>query len=115
SPEAIAGFQRELAAMGYRFQFITLAGWHLVNFHSFQLARAYRQNGMSGYVDLQAAEFAAEADGYTATRHQREAGTSYFDQVLLTVTAGSASTTALAGSTEAEQFQPAALGVSAAD
>ncbi len=100
----IAKFQRELAAMGYRFQFITLAGWHLVNLHTFELASAYRDEGMPAYVRLQEREFAREADGYTATKHQREAGTGYFDDLLLAVTGGSTSTSALAGSTEAEQF-----------
>jgi isocitrate lyase len=103
----IATFQRELAAMGYRFQFITLAGWHLLNLHTFELASAYRDEGMPAYVRLQEREFAREADGYTATRHQREAGTGYFDEVLLAVTGGSTSTAALAGSTEAEQFETA--------
>jgi isocitrate lyase len=103
----IARFQRELAAMGYKFQFITLAGWHTLNYHTFQLAHDYAQRGMPAYVDLQGREFAAEAQGYTATRHLREAGTSYFDQVLTAVTNGQASTAALAGSTEAEQFQTA--------
>jgi isocitrate lyase len=101
----IARFQRELGAMGYKFQFITLAGWHAINYHTFQLAHDYAERGMSAYVELQGREFAAEAQGYTATRHQREAGTSYFDQVLTAVTGGQASTAALAGSTEAEQFQ----------
>ncbi|HEX6535354.1 MAG TPA: isocitrate lyase [Gemmatimonadaceae bacterium] len=105
--EAIAGFQRELAAMDYRFQFITLAGWHLINYHTFDLARHYREEGMSAYVRIQEAEFAREADGYTATKHQREAGTGYFDRVLMAVTGGQASTGALAGSTEAEQFETA--------
>jgi isocitrate lyase len=100
----IATFQRELAAMGYRFQFITLAGWHLLNLHTFELASAYRDEGMPAYVRLQEREFALEAEGYTATRHQREAGTGYFDEVLLAVTGGNTSTAALAGSTEAEQF-----------
>ncbi|HEX6057582.1 MAG TPA: isocitrate lyase [Gemmatimonadaceae bacterium] len=104
----IAKFQRELAAMGYRFQFITLAGWHLVNLHTFELASAYRDEGMPAYVRLQEREFALEAEGYTATRHQREAGTGYFDDLLLAVTGGSTSTSALAGSTEAEQFHDAA-------
>src|SRR5579859_4364265 len=108
-PETTARFQTELAAMGYKFQFITLAGWHVLNYHTFRLAREYNERGMSGYVDLQEAEFAAEAEGYTATKHQQEAGTSYFDRVLLTVTSGTASTTALAGSTEAEQFHAPAL------
>jgi isocitrate lyase len=110
----IAKFQRELAAMGYRFQFITLAGWHLVNLHTFELASAYRDEGMPAYVRLQAREFALESEGYTATRHQREAGTGYFDDLLLAVTGGSSSTSALAGSTEAEQFHDAAPAPAAA-
>ena len=100
----IATFQEQLADMGYRFQFITLAGWHGINYHTFNLASGYRERGMSAYVELQEGEFAAEANGYTATKHQREAGTSYFDEVLLTVTEGQASTAALSGSTEAAQF-----------
>lgn len=100
----IARFQRELGAMGYRFQFITLAGWHLVNYHTFDLARRYAREGMPAYVELQEQEFAREAEGYTATRHQREAGTGYFDQVLLALTGGEAATAAWSGSTEAEQF-----------
>jgi isocitrate lyase len=103
----ISTFQRELAAMGYKFQFITLAGWHLINLHTFELARAYAEDGMPAYVRVQQEEFAREADGYTATKHQREAGTGYFDRVLMTVTRGEASTAALAGSTEAEQFHAA--------
>jgi malate synthase A len=102
----IARFQRELGAMGYKFQFITLAGWHLINLETFELARAYRDEGMPAYVRVQEREFARERDGYTATKHQREAGTGYFDQVLQVVTAGQASTAALTGSTEAEQFHP---------
>ena len=82
----IAKFQRELAAMGYAFQFITLAGWHLVNLHTFELAKAYAADGMPAYVRLQAKEFARERDGYTGTQHQRESGTGYFDQVLTTIT-----------------------------
>ncbi|AEB11964.1 isocitrate lyase [Marinithermus hydrothermalis] len=100
----IARFQKELGAMGYKFQFITLAGWHLLNYHTFDLARRYKREGMPAYVALQQAEFAAEEAGYTATRHQREVGTGYFDQVLLTITGGQAATAALVGSTEAEQF-----------
>ncbi|MDQ7029028.1 MAG: isocitrate lyase [Ardenticatenia bacterium] len=103
-PDTIATFQRELAAMGYKFQFITLAGWHLLNFYTFDLARKYREQGMSAYVELQQREFAAEQEGYTATRHQREVGVGYFDEVLLTITGGMASTSAFEGSTEAEQF-----------
>ena len=105
----IASFQEQLADMGYRFQFITLAGWHGINYHTFNLASGYRDRGMAAYVELQEGEFEAEAEGYTATKHQREAGTSYFDEVLLTVTEGQSATTALSGSTEAAQFdaQPA--------
>ncbi|HET7584689.1 MAG TPA: isocitrate lyase [Gemmatimonadaceae bacterium] len=101
----IAKFQRELGAMGYRFQFITLAGWHLLNLETFTLARAYAERGMPAYVELQQEEFSREREGYTATKHQREAGTGYFDRVLLTVSNGQASTAALEGSTEAEQFE----------
>ena len=106
----IATFQEELARMGYRFQFITLAGWHLLGLHTFELARAYRDEGMPAYVRLQEREFAREADGYTATRHQREVGAGYFDRVLAAVSGGEASTSALAGSTEAAQFKGAAAG-----
>jgi isocitrate lyase len=105
---SIATFQRELGALGYKFQFITLAGWHLINYHTFDLAQAYRDEGMPAYVRIQEQEFAREAQGYTATKHQREAGTGYFDRVLLAVTGGQASTAALSGSTEEEQFTPAA-------
>jgi len=100
----IARFQRELGAMGYRFQFITLAGWHLINLETFKLARAYAAEGMPAYVRLQEEEFALEEAGYTAARHQREVGTAYFDLVLQTLSGGEASTAALTGSTEAEQF-----------
>jgi isocitrate lyase len=100
----IARFQDELGAMGYAFQFITLAGWHLINLHTFDLARAYREEGMPAYVRLQHEEFVREAEGYTAAKHQREAGTGYFDQVLMALTGGTASTAALTGSTEAAQF-----------
>ena len=102
--ETTARFQRELGAMGYKFQFITLAGWHLINLHTFELARAYGGEGMPAYVRLQQQEFAREADGYTAAKHQREAGTGYFDQVLLALTRGEAATAALEGSTESAQF-----------
>ena len=101
----IAKFQRELGAMGYKFQFITLAGWHLLNLHSFELAQGYMADGMTSYVKIQEEEFAQEKNGYTATRHQREVGTGYFDNVLMTITGGQSSTTALAGSTEEEQFE----------
>ena len=102
---AIARFQRELAALGYRFQFITLAGFHALNFSMFQLARAYKAQQMSAYVALQQAELAAEREGYTATKHQREVGAGYFDAVTQTVTGGSSVLSALAGSTEVQQFQ----------
>ncbi|MFY9988119.1 MAG: isocitrate lyase [Chthoniobacterales bacterium] len=101
---AIARFQRELGAMGYKFQFITLAGFHALNYSMFTLARGYRERGMAAYAELQEAEFAAEADGYTATRHQREVGTAYFDEVSQVISEGESSTTALHGSTELEQF-----------
>src|ERR1700758_530748 len=96
----IAKFQRELGAMGYRFQFITLAGFHALNYSMFKLARSYKERGMSASADLQESEFAAEADGYTATRHQREVGTAYFDEVSRVISEGDSSTTALHGSTE---------------
>ncbi|MFF0964700.1 isocitrate lyase [Streptomyces sp. NPDC003703] len=101
--DRIAKFQRELGAMGYRFQFITLAGFHSLNHGMFDLARGYAEHGMTAYVDLQEREFAAQADGFTAVRHQREVGTGYFDLVSTAVNPAS-STTALAGSTEEEQF-----------
>jgi isocitrate lyase len=104
----IAKFQRELGAMGYKFQFITLAGFHQLNFGMFELARGYRDRQMAAYSELQEAEFSAEAAGYTATRHQREVGTGYFDAVSLTITGGACSTTAMAESTEAAQFTKAA-------
>jgi isocitrate lyase len=100
----IAKFQRELGAMGYKFQFVTLAGFHALNLAMFELARGYGERGMSAYAELQQAEFAAETHGYTATRHQREVGTGYFDQVMQVVAGGSASTLALGGSTEKAQF-----------
>ncbi len=104
SDEEIARFQQELGALGYRFQFITLAGFHALNHGMFELADAYRGEGMTAYARLQEAEFGAEARGYTATRHQREVGTGYFDAVSETLSAGLASTLALTGSTEASQF-----------
>jgi isocitrate lyase len=103
----IAKFQRELGAMGYKFQFVTLAGFHQLNHGMFELALDYRDRGMAAYSKLQEAEFASEKDGYTATRHQREVGTGYFDSVLQTITGGLASTTALAESTETAQFAAA--------
>ena len=104
SDEDIATFQEQLGAMGYKFQFITLAGFHSLNYSMFELARDYRARGMAAYSELQQAEFAAEKYGYTATKHQREVGAGYFDEVAQVVAGGTASTTALTGSTEEEQF-----------
>ncbi len=101
----IASFQREIGAMGYKFQFVTLAGFHQLNYGMFELARGYKERGMAAYSELQQAEFASEANGYTATRHQREVGTGYFDLVAQAVAGGESSTTALAESTEAAQFK----------
>ncbi len=100
----IAAFQSELNAMGYKFQFVTLAGFHSLNYGFFSLAHDFKERGMTAYAEFQAKEFAGESIGYTATRHQREVGTGYFDEVASVVGEGSVSTTALAGSTEAEQF-----------
>ena len=100
----IANFQRELGAMGYKFQFVTLAGFHSLNHGMFELASGYRDRGMAAYSELQQAEFASEAFGYTATRHQREVGTGYFDAIATAISAGQASTVALSESTEAAQF-----------
>jgi isocitrate lyase len=102
--KVIAKFQRELSAMGYRFQFITLAGFHALNYSMFELAYDYKERNMSAYVALQQAEFAAEPRGYTATKHQREVGASYFDQVTRVVSGDATSTTAMTGSTELQQF-----------
>jgi isocitrate lyase len=104
SDPQIATFQRDLASLGYRFQFITLAGFHSLNASMFELAQGYRDEAMTAYVRLQEREFELEADGYTATRHQREVGAGYFDQVLQVITGGAASTLALHGSTEEDQF-----------
>src|SRR6185437_4228439 len=104
APEVIENFQRELGAMGYAFQFVTLAGFHSLNLGMFELARRYRSEGMQAYADLQEEEFAAESHGYTATRHQREVGTGYFDDVMQVVSGGTSSTLALHGSTESAQF-----------
>src|SRR4030095_15863111 len=101
---SIAKFQRELGAMGYKFQFVTLAGFHALNYSMFQLARGYRDRGMEAYAELQEAEFAAEKHGYSATKHQHEVGTGYFDDVAQVIAAGLSSTTALRGATEREQF-----------
>lgn len=102
--DTIAKFQRELGAMGYKFQFVTLAGFHALNYSMFTLAQDYRDNGMAAYAKLQEAEFASEKDGYTATKHQREVGAGYFDEVAVVVSGGQSSTTALTGSTEEAQF-----------
>jgi len=104
SDAAIAGFQRDLAALGYRFQFITLAGFHALNLSMFELASGYRDDAMTAYVALQEREFSLEESGYTATRHQREVGAGYFDQVMQAVSGGVSSTLALTGSTEEQQF-----------
>jgi isocitrate lyase len=101
---SIASFRDDLNAMGYKFQFITLAGFHALNYSFFELARDFKDRGMSAYAEFQQSEFAAESFGYTATRHQREVGTGYFDEVAQTISEGQSSTTALHGSTEAEQF-----------
>jgi isocitrate lyase len=102
--DTIARFQRELGAMGYRYQFITLAGWHLVNLGAFEMAREYAARDMEAYVRVQEREFALESKGYTAVKHQREVGANYFDLVLDTLSHGTASTGAMKGSTEAAQF-----------
>jgi isocitrate lyase len=104
SSEAIANFQGELGGLGYKFQFVTLAGFHALNFSMFELARQYRDEGMTAYSRMQQSEFAAEEHGYTATKHQHEVGTGYFDEVMKVISNGQSSTTALAGSTEAAQF-----------
>lgn len=105
--EAAARFQREIGAMGYKFQFVTLAGFHSLNLSMFKLARGYAERGMGAYSELQQAEFAEEANGFTAVRHQREVGVGYFDAVATAASGGMASTTALATSTEAAQFHDA--------
>lgn len=104
SDEQIADFQDRIAALGYKFQFITLAGWHLVNYHTFDLARSYSMSGMAAYSRLQQTELASESVGYTATKHQAEVGAGYFDEVVQITTGGRSSTLAMVGSTEAKQF-----------
>lgn len=104
SDEQIADFQDRIAALGYRFQFITLAGWHLVNYHTFDLARSYDVSGMAAYSRLQQTEIASETLGYTATKHQAEVGAGYFDEVVQITTGGRGSTLAMVGSTESKQF-----------
>lgn len=103
--KTIAKFNEELGRLGFKYQFITLAGWHAINLGAFKMANSFAREGMPAYVQLQEEEFALEAEGYTAARHQREVGTGYFDQILMAVSGGSASTAALAGSTESEQFE----------
>ena len=104
SDDKIAGFQKAIGAMGYKYQFVTLAGFHSLNHSMFKLARGYAERGMAAYSELQQAEFASEAEGYTATRHQREVGTGWFDAVATTASGGKSSTTAMSGSTEHDQF-----------
>jgi isocitrate lyase len=102
--ETISRFQKELGSMGYAFQFVTLAGWHALNESTFELAHGYARRGMSAYVELQQREFSLEEEGYSATRHQREVGAGYFDDVMTALTGGNSSTLALSGSTEEQQF-----------
>jgi len=110
----VARFQRELGAMGYKFQFITLAGFHSLNYSMFNLAHGYANQQMTAFVELQEAEFAAASKGFTAVKHQREVGTSYFDAVTTTIQGSQASTTALKNSTEDEQFMDKAVAGKAA-
>ncbi len=102
--ETIATFQQQLGEMGYKFQFVTLAGFHALNYAMFDLAHGYRERGMAAYSELQQREFLLEDAGYSATKHQREVGTGYFDEVAQVISGGTSSTTALSGSTEVEQF-----------
>jgi isocitrate lyase len=104
SDEEIASFQEEIAEMGFKFQFVTLAGFHALNYSMFDLAQGYKDRGMAAYSELQQAEFDAEDRGYTATKHQREVGTGYFDEIKNVITGGEASTSAMKGSTEETQF-----------
>ncbi len=115
SAQAIGEFQARIGKMGYKYQFVTLAGFHSLNYGMFRLAHDYARRGMAAYAELQDAEFAAERDGYTATKHQREVGTGYFDAVAAAISAGKASTTAMAGSTESEQFHDKPAPAAAAD
>jgi isocitrate lyase len=105
SDEQISTFMKDLGELGYKFQFVTLAGWHATNMAAFELARGFAAEGMSAYSRLQQQEFAAEPQGYTAVKHQQEVGAGYFDQVAMTISGGKSSTTALAGSTEEDQFK----------
>ena len=104
SDNEIATFQKKIGEMGYKFQFITLAGFHTQNIAIFDLAEKYKKEGMAAYSKIQQHEFAREKDGYTSVKHQREVGTSYFDAVSNTISSGKSSTTAMEGSTESEQF-----------
>ena len=104
-PNAIANFHTDVGKMGYKFQFVTLAGWHLLNLNAFDLAKSYREEGMTAYVRLQQEEFKREKDGYTAVKHQREAGAEYFDKLLAVILGERSSTSAVVGSTEKEQFK----------
>ena len=104
SDKEISTFQQKISEIGYKFQFITLAGFHTQNIAVFELAENYRKEGMSAYSKIQEQEFSREKDGYTSVKHQREVGTSYFDAVSNTISSGKSSTTAMAGSTESEQF-----------
>ena len=115
SPKDIAEFQKRIGAMGYKYQFVTLAGFHALNYSMFTLARAYREGGMAAYSELQEAEFKVAEQGYTAVRHQREVGTGYFDAVSMAVSGGRSSTTAMAHSTETEQFHAKPTLVNAAE
>ncbi len=115
APQDIAEFQKRIGAMGYKYQFVTLAGFHALNHSMYELAYGYRQRGMAAYSELQEAEFASEAHGYTAVKHQREVGTGYFDAVAMTITGGKSSTTAMAHSTEAAQFHDKPKAVEAAE
>ena len=115
SAQAIGEFQARIGKMGYKYQFVTLAGFHSLNHGMFHLAHGYARRGMAAYAELQDAEFAAECHGYTATKHQREVGTGYFDAVAVAISAGKASTTAMAGSTESEQFHDKPAPAAAAD
>ena len=112
-PSTIESFQEQIAAMGYKFQFVTLAGFHSLNLSMFELANGYARRGMGAYSEMQQREFAAQSKGFTAIRHQREVGTGYFDAVAMAISAGQSSTTAMAGSTETDQFHPAPRQVAA--
>jgi isocitrate lyase len=118
SIEEATRYQEKIGAMGYKFQFVTLAGFHSLNLSMFELAKGYSTRGMGAYSEMQEREFAAQDNGFTAVRHQREVGTGYFDAVSVAISGGKSSTTAMAGSTETEQFHdnhntPASKGIAA--